>query len=340
MGAQSDTRYKVDAMPPTRYFEAGEDNRNDLLHPASFQPRPICSEEEIYELVPIRIEHIYKNLPLHICGADAQVAERTIGLMHDRTVPVHIKYFFKGNAAVTYQPMVEERRRSNLDGVSSVLDYDWVDIDGMTGLRDALINFSLILQFLFPVDLTGNMLQKLYNQYQYLPYGSEKDRIRVISDHFNRASQSNIGRAARGRPPLDFQGLENLLKAVLQAEGWPREPPCKIHSDRKALEVLTANLQATQVNSRGKGRGRGGPAGTGAGANRGQGPRPGGAGGGRTPTGKAICFSFNDGQCTRPKTATGCTGGKGNKEFLHCCNAWSRQTNSMCMMQHPKWQHV
>ena len=340
-GAATENKYKVDAAPPLVKFEAGEDNRNDLTHAARYQPRPICSEEELWINVPFKIEHIYKNIDLNICGADSQVSERTIGIMHDRTVPLQLKYFHRKNATVTWQPLIEERRRSQNDKISSVYDYDWSDIENMSLISDALINYSLIQIMLFPYDLTGLCLLKVYNLYGYLPYGSEKERARMISEHFYRVSCANISRAARGRPPLDFEGLEAVLKKVLSDESLPREPPSRgAQADRRALDNLTSNLQeyhgrdknavrfqTKQVPNRGRGGGGASKSG-------------GGGGGARaTPAGKPICFNFNDGQCMRAKTQSGCAGAKG-KEFLHVCNAWSKTSNSLCMLPHAKWAHI
>ena len=342
-GASTDGKYKVDAMPPKKRFAAGDDDCNEVLHEARFQRRPICSEEKLWVNVPYKLDHIYKNLDLTICGADSQVSERTIGIMHDRTVPLHLKYFHRKNATVTWQPLVEERRRTKDDQVASVVDYDWHELDSMNHLQDALINYALIQAYLFDKDLTGLCLLKLYNVYGYLPYGAEKERARMISDHFYRVSCANIARAARGRPPLNYEGQESILKKVLQDESLPREPPSKSNADRKSLEELTSKLfKADQdgQNKMGSGRyAKGQPAGQAARGQRFQlGQRPVGPRGGRAPDGRLICYSFNDGRCTRTATSVGCKGRDG-REFLHVCNAWSAQKNAVCLGGHPKIQH-
>lgn len=327
-------------MPPLRFFEAGEDDCNKVTHPARYQRRPICSEEELWRNVPYKLDHIYKNIDLAICGADSQVSERTIGIMHDRTVPLHLKYFHRKNATVTWQPLVEERRRSKDDQVASVVDYDWHDVTDMTHVKDALINYALVQAFLFDKDLTGLCLLKLYNLYGYIPYGTEKERARMIADHFYRVSCANIARAARGRPPLSFEGQESVLKKVLQDESLPREPPSKANADRKSLEELTEQLnKARQEGSPRYGKGKAGQqSGGGGGQNRGQGFRQFSGPGGRTPDGKPLCYSYNDGKCTRTPSKNGCVG-RNNKEFLHFCNAWSDQKKALCLGQHPKVQH-
>ena len=334
-GASTEGKYKVDAMPPKKRFEGAEDDCNELLHEARFQRRPICSEEKLWLNVPYKLDHIYKNIDLTICGADSQVSERTIGIMHDRTVPLHLKYFHRKNATVTWQPLVEERRRTKDDQVSSVVDYDWHELDSMSHLQDALINYALIQAYLFDKDLTGLCLLKLYNVYGYLPYGTEKERARMIADHFYRVSCSNIARVARGRPPLNYEGQESILKKVLQDESLPREPPSKNGADRKSLEELTSQLFKGQDSQNKPGRYKSqGARGQGGGLGQRQLGQP----GGRAPDGRMICFSYNDGRCTRAATKTGCIGRMG-REFLHVCNAWSVQKNAVCMGSHPKTQH-
>ena len=346
-GAASDCKYKVDTMPPRRNFAAGADDCNESTHEARYQRRPLCSEEKLWINVPYRLDHVYKNLDLSICGADSQISERTIGIMHDRTVPLHLKYFHRKNATVTWQPLVEERRRTKNDQVSSVVDYDWQEMDSMAHVQDAIINYAVVQGYLFPYDLSGLCLLKLYNLYGYLPYGNEKERVRMIADHFYRVSCANISRAARGRPPLDFTGQESVLKKVLQDESLPREPPSKANSDRKSLDELCEKLfkgepseqgGSGQPRNQGKQQGRYGGQGRGQAQGRNQGQRQNNPAMGRTPDGKLLCFNYNDGQCTRAATKNGCVG-RNNREFLHFCNAWSQQKNALCLGPHPKSQH-
>ena len=68
-GGSSDSKYKVDALPPLRQFEAGGDDGNLNLHPARFGPRPFCDEEELYKHIPMKLEHVYKNINLALFGA-------------------------------------------------------------------------------------------------------------------------------------------------------------------------------------------------------------------------------------------------------------------------------
>lgn len=324
-GGSSDSKYKVDALPPLRQFEAGGDDGNLNLHPARFGPRPFCDEEELYKHIPMKLEHVYKNINLALFGADAQISERAIGLLHDRTVPVSLKMFSKMNATVSWKPMIEERRRSE-NRVASIVDYDWRELDNIPGIQDALINYAGVQQYLFPYDFTGLALLKLLNVYSYLPYGSDKSRASLICDHFSRVSQLNVAKAARGRPPLDYEGLENVLKKVLQDASLPREPPSKgPQADRRALDILTDDLQK----SKGKGRSQGSSRG------RGQGAKP---GVGRAPNGKLLCYAYNDGNCTKQRTQTGCVGNN-NREYLHLCNSVDNQTGATCMKAHPRSEH-
>lgn len=326
-GGSSDSKYKVDALPPRRHFEAGDDDNYLVLHPARFGPRPFCDEDELYKYVPMKLEHVYKNINTGLFGADAQISERAIGLLHDRTVPIPLKVFSQMNATVSWKPMIEERRRSE-NRVASIVDYDWVELENVPAVQDALINYTGVQQYLYPFDFTGLALLKLMNVYSYLPYGSGKFRASLICDHFGRVSQLNVARAARGRPPLNYEGLESVLKKVLQDASLPREPPSKgPQADRRSLDILTDELQKNKGRGKNQGPQRGG--------GRGQGPRP---GGGRTPNGKLLCYAYNDGNCTKQRTQTGCIGSN-NREFVHCCSAWNNATNTLCMQAHPRAEH-
>ena len=317
----------MDTLPPLRHFEAGDDDGYTVLHPARFGPRPYCDEDELYKHVPMKLEHVYKNINTALFGGNSQISERAIGLLHDRTVPVPLKMLSKMNATVSWKPMVEERRRSE-NRVASVVDYDWRELENIPSVQDALINYSGVQQYLYPYDFTGLALLKLFNVYSYLPYGSEKFRASLICDHFSRVSHLNVARAARGKPPLDYEALENVLKKVLQDASLPREPPNKgPQADRRSLDILTDELQRSKGN---KGRNQGPQRG------RGQGARSGG--GGRTPSGKLLCYAFNDGNCTKQRTQTGCIGNN-NREFYHQCSAWNPQTNTTCLQNHPRCEH-
>lgn len=98
LAGMSGTVYKVDALPQRKEFEAGGDDCMTILHPARFLRRPLCEEKEIWKLIPSRREDIYKNLDLKPFGADSQISERTVGLMHDRRNPLQLKYFHRKNA--------------------------------------------------------------------------------------------------------------------------------------------------------------------------------------------------------------------------------------------------
>ena len=316
----------MDALPPLRHFEAGDDDGYMILHPARFGPRPFCDEAVLYAHVPMKLEHVYKNINTALFGADSQISERAIGLLHDRTVFVPLKVFSKMNATVSWKPMVEERRRSE-NRIASVVDYDWHELENIAHVQDALINYTGVQQYLWIYDFTGLALLKLFNVYSYLPYGTDKFRATLICDHFSRVGHLNVARAARGKAPLDYEGLENVLKKVLQDASLPREPPSRgAQADQRSLNQLTDNLQRGRGQGRHNGNQRGG---------QGQGPRQ----GGKAPPSKPLCFAYNNGNCTRTRTQVGCVGTKNNKEFFHLCSAWSTKTNSVCMQQHPSGDH-
>jgi hypothetical protein len=122
-----------------------------VLHPARFGPRPYCDEDELYKHVPMKLEHVYKNINTALFGGNSQISERAIGLLHDRTVPVPLKMLSKMNATVSWKPMVEERRRSE-NRVASVVDYDWWELENIHSVQVSLNNYSGVQQYQYPSD--------------------------------------------------------------------------------------------------------------------------------------------------------------------------------------------
>ena len=163
---QSDTKYRADTLPPMRTFKAGKDDRMTIFHPASYLRRPVAAEKVMWKDVPHKLDHVYRGIDLSIYGAESQVAERTVAICHDRTKPLELKMFHRFNATVAYQPMVEERRKSQDNRVSTITDFDWQNLNSMTHVQDAILNFAIVTQNLWPWDHTGLSILKLYNLYQ------------------------------------------------------------------------------------------------------------------------------------------------------------------------------
>jgi len=94
---KSDDTFRKDADIPTKRYEAGPDNCNDLLHPARWERDPICEPKAFWYRVPTKRSHCYRRLALDHLGAANMISEHSIIRAHDRTAALEIKMFYSGN---------------------------------------------------------------------------------------------------------------------------------------------------------------------------------------------------------------------------------------------------
>ena len=257
----------------------------------------------------------------------------------DRRLANDMKIFSKHNVGVSRNPMKETRLREG-ETIYSTTDYNWADLTSMRHVIDALLNYTMLLACIWPWDLNGSMLHKLYNNYSWMNYAiKEADKIRIITEHFRRVSEANATRAAEdGSCPCKFYELERILKLILAEEGLDTSPP------PSAGRMFSGQQQPGQ----GKGqansaRGRGGSQ---RGSQRGNQRGTGGAGIKKppavTPNGRKICFAYNKPSgCQNPPLASGqgCKDPNSQTDFAHCCLWFFPTTGVYCLQGHPKCQH-
>ena len=313
--------FRADKKPSTKLFSEEEDDYFEKLHPARFLRMPLSSPEVYWKDIPYRREEIYKNINLTHTGAEGQVSDRTITLVHDRRNPLLLKYFHRLNASVTSKPLRAESKRDG-NSMAFVTDFCWAEIDSAKHVIDAIINFNIINSTIWPYDQTGQLLLKLYNRYGNFPYGNtEKERINLFSTHFARVSEVNCSRACRNECPLPYEGLEKILKEVLGDHDLPLEPPhagfripkFQLPGNSRQNQPIIKNQAYQSSTSRSK------P------------PLP------TTKDGAWVCYAFNKKNCTRKPTPKGCS--DGTKEYRHVCTFYYFKETRYCLQNHAQMDH-
>ena len=85
--------------------------------------------------MPARRE-VFRHFPLAHLGMEGQVSEATIVPMHNRRVPITLDMLYKGNAGKD----------------SKAEKADWVEPPEVRHLQEAILNYVLLLNALWPLD--------------------------------------------------------------------------------------------------------------------------------------------------------------------------------------------
>ena len=332
--ASTDNGMHRDTKPATVNVKKGTDDCFERLTHARFDLRmPLSSWSTWWPRMPLERIERFKSLDLKVVGAESQISKSAINRMHDRAQPRQLKWFSKRNLNVSRAPVKEQRLRDG-DSVYTTSEFDWVDLQDIKGTMDALMNFGIVSQQLWPMDQTPWIFLKLYTTYNWMEYGiAVKKRTAIICEHFDRVSAANADRAVGSRPPCDYEEQERILKMILAEEGLSQNPPITAGAVADAVSAAggQANNQGQAKKNSQKG-GRGGKKG-------GNGDRPPPV----TPNGKKICYAWNrTGGCSNPPStrASGCKSSRTGEEFAHVCSEWLATTKAYCMKGHPRHQHT
>ena len=98
--------------------------------------------------------------------------------MHDRKVSLELKQLSKQNLNVNKIPLKETRLQQG-NTVYSTSGYDWTELSSVKSCYDALTNYGIVNQMLWPYDMTALTLMKLYNVYSWFSYPNIKESNRV-----------------------------------------------------------------------------------------------------------------------------------------------------------------
>lgn len=327
-----------DGKQITVIFKKEADNGTDKLHKARWCRMPTTCPSTWYKDVPLKRSPIIRNLPLEYSGSMNMVAQKTIELIHNRANAYQLKHFFVGNINV------ENKSRKDFfnweDGkLAKEQDLSWESPQSLQQIQEALINWSIINQQLYPFDCTPLMLQRLLVRYRWIQSAPNYiGRRNIISTLFEVMSRTNASRAVNNGTPLSYKELEELLKDILLKNGVSPEVPLPSIPKDSGQEFASNSGQATRGGSGYSANGRGG--GRGGFGNRGR--------GGSTPTNNRpqamfenypVCYGYNtlDGRpCLKVKQGNGCK--DGDKWFAHVCNKYVAG-KGFCLQRHPKSEH-
>ena len=255
--------------------------------------------------------------------------------MHDRKVSLELKECSKHNISVNRIPLKETRLQQG-NTVYSTSGYNWNELETVKGCYDALTNYGLINQMLWPYDLTALTMMKLFNVYSWMSYPNIKEakRVQLLCDLFARTSESNVDLCVQKLPPCDYWEMERILKVLLREMGFPDSPPVTQYNTPQSGNQ---SYQAGPSQKRGGGGGQ----------QRGQTPRGGGAGARQkkpaavAPNGRQVCFNFQKQQgCSNPAAAGGgCKNQSTQSDMAHACLWYYPSTQTYCLQGHPKYQH-
>jgi len=86
-----------DRKLPVKKFKAEEDDCATILHAARFERGPTTELPTYWDKVPVRLANTFRHLPLEHAGADNDVNDCVVARAHDRSLPLRIRMFCKGN---------------------------------------------------------------------------------------------------------------------------------------------------------------------------------------------------------------------------------------------------
>ena len=116
--------YRNDDRIPTVRFKEGKDDRRTRFHPASFLRAPVSDPEVFWDKIPLKREHLYRNLNLKATGSEHAVADKAIEYLHNRTALISLKLFLAENINVTGKPLREIKKYED-QGLSTVTELSW-----------------------------------------------------------------------------------------------------------------------------------------------------------------------------------------------------------------------
>ena len=94
---KGETAFGSDRRLPSKVFLEQEDDATDKLHAVRFERGPVVEPGEFWDLMPQKRCPTYRHLALEHVGLAGQVNECVLTRAHDRTLPLRLRMFAKGN---------------------------------------------------------------------------------------------------------------------------------------------------------------------------------------------------------------------------------------------------
>ena len=297
-------------------FKAQEDNGRSKLHKARFEPLPTVHPKKYFRKIPQTRPYI-KNRALGYSGLENVVSDLTLKKLHNRCIATKLKFFFSGNLNISSKQT--EIRKVKEGRIETSFDYSWTDPSTIAHVQEALINYTSLLQNIWPQDCTAVMFLRLLIKYKWLIRADESRRPELITKLFDNIMVANAGRACNKEAPMSFQQQEEALKAILTANNVRPEVPMND----------IGNKSQAQNNGRNQGQ-----------QNRAL-PSKANSKFAKSKDGRGLCYGFNDANgnvCRNTASGNGCKRQDG-LQFAHLCNYFDQKKRDYCMGSHPRKQH-
>ena len=334
----SQNHFSKDQPPKPKIFPEQTDDGMKTLHDARFLRCPLAEPETWWKKVPTSRPHLFKNIPLSFMGAQNKIADKTIGCMHDRAKPLTLKNFSSQNACVSSKPM-KRIERKGAEGLEMIYDYAWEDPSSMSEVTESLLNYSTVLQQLWPYDPTALIMLRLINKYKWINVSTDmKEKISVITMFFNSVLQDNAGRSVRGETVLNCKEQEEMLKTALIAHNLQSSvPTSRPRADTESRNRTRFNQPAQNQhfntgNFKIGGRKKNFSANSSGQFSSSSQSRP-----RASFNNLSVCYSYNSENCKNPPSSAGCK--NGSRELAHVCNVWMSNQNAYCLASHPRTKH-
>ena len=206
-----------DKKPPRVTYKTSDDDRNKILHPASFLRLPIRDFEKWWMKMPTTRSHIYTNFPKEFIGCSNIVSDVTERNLHDRKNVLSIKMFMAENVSVANKPMV---KHTGPDG-SMKTDFDWVNPYNISQVQEALATYTLIAHSVWPQDPTGMMMQKVLAKYRWFSACDNMTaRVKALTAFINGVLRINAVRATNRNCIMSEKEMKELVSSTLASHGY------------------------------------------------------------------------------------------------------------------------
>jgi hypothetical protein len=94
---KGETAFGSDRKLPTKHFPDQEDDATDKLHAVRFERGPVVEPGEYWDKMPLKRCPTFRHIALEHAGLAHQVNECVITRAHDRTLPLRLRMFARGN---------------------------------------------------------------------------------------------------------------------------------------------------------------------------------------------------------------------------------------------------
>lgn len=318
-----------DQPPKPITFLEETDDCKEKLHPARWQRTPLTDPSKWWPRTPRVRTDVFKAVPLKFMGADNSIANKTLERCHDRTDALLLKHFLSENCNITSRPKQEIRKLNDEGQVVSLTDDAWEAVSNISAAKEAFMNYSTVIYFLFPYDPTPMLLLRIMMRYNWISAVGDNPRQRtlLIESFFNSVLQQNANRAVNDEVVLSFNEMLDLLKNQLRSAHVTTEPPVS-----KDYASMKPKLQSQNQKQKQHNQPKGQPSS--------QRSKPSGSTVYMTADNKLTCYKWNrlDGtDCTQQPSDIGCMV-NGNK-YAHRCSAPNPNGPGICGKPHRRRDH-